>query len=383
MNRSRVLAWLLLCFVTQAAQAQVTGGQFAMEYLRLPNAPRISALGGISIANPDEDISFAMQNPALIRPALHTDLGLSYNNFYSGISIANLAYAHHVSNINTSFALGVQYLNYGSFTATDPVGNQYGTFRASDFALTLGAGRQYLKNWRYGAALKFAHSSLYDKSATALLADVGVNYYDTATLWDIGIVAKNMGFMADKYNPNNAAEPLPFDLQIGVSKRFAHIPLRLMANIHHLYEWDVRYADPGEVNTVTLFNVNDSTTATKEKSYFADKLFRHFIFGAELTFGKRITVSAGYNHLRRSELLIKEKTGMAGFAFGVGVNLNKFHVQYARSYYHIAGANNEFGLRMTLNQITGIGKLGKKLQWSETYPDWMNDNNQQGPSATN
>ncbi|WP_276132659.1 type IX secretion system protein PorQ [Polluticoccus soli] len=381
MNRLQALTLLLLCFFAQGAQAQVTGGQFAMEYLRLPNAPRISALGGISIANPDDDISFAMQNPALIRPALHTDLGLSYNNFYSGISIANLQYAHHVSNINTSFALGVQYLNYGSFTATDPIGNQYGTFRANDFALTLGAGRQYQKHWRYGAAIKFAHSSLFDKSATAFLADVGVNYYDTATLWDIGVVAKNMGFMAKKYNPNNPAEPLPFDLQIGVSKRFAHIPLRLMANIHHLYEWDVRYSDPNDVGTITIFNVNDSVNATKTPSHFADKLFRHFIFGAELTLGKRVTLSAGYNHLRRGELVIKDKTGMAGFAFGVGVNLNKFQVQYARSYYHIAGAYNEFGLRMTLNQITGIGKFGKRVQWSETYPDWMYEGNQPAPAA--
>ncbi|MCD6062903.1 MAG: hypothetical protein K0R82_814, partial [Flavipsychrobacter sp.] len=45
MNRSLALALLLLCFFAQGAQAQVTGGQFAMEFLRLPNAPRVSALG--------------------------------------------------------------------------------------------------------------------------------------------------------------------------------------------------------------------------------------------------------------------------------------------------------------------------------------------------
>lgn len=369
MKLTRTLLVLLCGLGAMNAHAQVVGGQFAMEYLRLPNAPRISALGGISIANPDEDISFALQNPALIRSALHTDLGLSVNSYYSGITISNLAYSHHVPKINTSFALGVQYIGYGSFTQTDDVGTQLGTFKANDFALTVGAGRQYKQFWRYGAALKFAHSSLFDKSATALLMDVGVNYYDTASLWDFGMVAKNMGFMAKKYNPSNPAEPLPFDLQLGISKRFAHLPLRLMATLHHLYEWNIRYDNPADIANTTIFNTNDST-GTKEKSYFADKLFRHFIFGAEIAIGKRIIVSAGYNHLHRGELALKEQAGLAGFSFGLGVNLNKFHVQYARSYYHIAGAYNEFGLNMTLNQLFGIGKAGEKIHWSPTYPDW-------------
>lgn len=370
MRLNRTLFVLLFALCCNTLHAQVTGGQHAMEFLRLPNAPRISALGGIAIANPDKDVSFALQNPALIRPAMHTDLGLAQNFYYSGISISNLQYAHHAPNIKTSFALGVQYLNYGSFRQTDMLGNQYGTFKANDFAITLGAGRQYNKYWRYGAALKFAHSSLFDKSASAILADVGVNYYDTATLWDIGIVAKNLGFMAKKYNPDNPAEPLPFDLQIGISKRFKHLPLRLMTNIHHLYEWNIRYDNPADVQQNTLFGNSDSTATTKEKTYFADKLFRHFNFGAEISIGKRITVSGGYSHLHRSELAIKEKTGMAGFSFGVGVDLNKFHIQYARSYYHIAGAYNEFGLNMTLNKLFGVGKFGNKVNWSQSYPDW-------------
>jgi hypothetical protein len=369
MNRTRYILLLLLCLYCGSLAAQVTGGQFAMEFLRLSTAPRISAIGGISVADPDRDISFGLQNPAMIRPSLHTELGLNYNSYYSDINIANLQYGYHVPEINTSFALGVQYINYGSFVNTDNLGNEYGTFHANDFAVTLGAGRQYKQNWRYGAALKFAYSSLFDKSAAAFLADVGINYYDTASLWDFGAVAKNMGFMAKKYTHSNPAEPLPFDLQIGVSKRFKHLPLRLIATVHHLYEWDVRYDNPADVENTTLFNSDSS--ATKNKSYFADKLFRHFIFAAEVSIGKRITASVGYNHLQRRELAIADKTGLAGFSFGLSVNLNKFQVHYARSYYHIAGAYNEIGIDMTLNKLFAIGKLGERTHWGNTYPDWQ------------
>jgi hypothetical protein len=364
----RWTGFLLSSLVFVTAHAQVTGGRFTMEFLRLSNSPHVSALGGINVVNPERDIAFAFQNPALMRPGLHNMLGLNHNFYYAGISSSNLQYGYHVQKIETSFMFGVQYLNYGDFTQTDNIGTQIGTFKANEFAFTLGASRQYKEKWRYGVATKVARSVLYDKSALAFLADVGIVYNDTASLWTFSGVAKNMGFMGAKFNPDAPAEPLPFDLQLGVSKRFAHIPLRLMATAHHLYEWDVRYNNPADVENGNLFGSQDTTT--KQKSYFSDKLFRHFIFGAELTFAKRVTVSASYNHLRRGELALKERTASAGFAFGVGVNLNKFQVHYARSYYHVAGAYNEIGFNMALNKITGIGKFGDKIGWSNTYPDW-------------
>lgn len=374
MIRLRHMQWTkwsgLLLFTLSAffTQAQVTGGRYAMEFLRLPNAPHISALGGINVANPDQDISFAGQNPALMRPGLHNQLGLNQNFYYSSIGVSNLLYGYHLPKINTSFALGVQYINYGTLTETDNIGNVYGTYRANDYNINLTASRQYGQHWRYGATLKWAHSKLYTNTASAILADIGVNYYDTASLWDIGIVAKNIGFMVDRYTTTNSAEPLPLDVQIGISKRFKHMPLRLMANMHHLYEWDIRYDNPADAQT-SLLGGTDTTTATKR--YFGEKLMRHFIFAAELTLAKRLTVTAAYNYLRRSEMLVKDKPALAGFSFGAGLYLNKFQVHYARSYYSLAGAYNEIGLNMQLNQLFGIGKFGNKVGWKDTYTDWQ------------
>jgi hypothetical protein len=366
MNMKRTgFAVLCLC-ISQALSAQVTGGQAAFEYLRLANSPHVSALGGISVAMPTNDISFAIQNPSLMRPGLHNQLGLNYNIYYGDIDIMNLQYGYHVENINTSFVLGVQYLNYGTMDITDATGNIYGQFKPVDYAISLGASRKYKEHWRYGMALKFAGSSLHDKNAAGLMADVGVNYYDSTTLLDIGIVAKNMGIMLDKYN-TGIAEPLPFDLQIGISKRFKHIPLRLFSTIHHLYEWDIRYDDPALQNNSTLIGADSNT---KEKSYFADKLFRHFIFGAELTIAKRVTFTVAYNHLRRGELALQDKKGTAGFSFGAGIDLNKFQVHYAHSYYHIAGAYNEFGLNLSLNRLFGIGDFGDRINWTNQYEQW-------------
>jgi hypothetical protein len=364
----KLVALCFFLFYGNSLSAQVVGGTRALEYLRLPNGPRVSALGGINVVNPETDIVFALQNPSLMRPGLHNKLALNINAFYSGITISNLLYGYHVPELKTSFALGLQYLGYGNLIRTDELGNAQGEFKASDFTFSIAAGRQYRTYWRYGATLKWAQSNLEAGFANALLTDVGVTYNDTSTKWTFAAVAKNMGVMLQKYTAANGSEPLPFDLQLGVSKRFRHIPLRLMGNFHHLYQWDIRYDNPDDLEGSNLFGNQDS--AAKPKSHFADKLLRHVIFGAELTIAKRLTMSTAFNYLKRSELVIRDKTGMAGFSFGVHVNLNKFQVQYARSFYHIAGAYNEFGLCMSLNKLFNTGKFGEKYHWSAAYPDW-------------
>ncbi len=356
------------CFLCYCASAQVNGGQSAFEYLNLSNAPHVSALGGISVADPDNDIALALQNPAMMRPGMHNELQLVYTNFFAGINIGNLQYGYYMPKINTSFFFGMQYLNYGAFDQTNNVGNVIGEFHAVDYAATLGASRSYLEHWRYGADIKFANSSLYQYKGSAALVDVGINYFDTSTLWDIGVVAKNMGVMIQKYNTSNPSEPLPFDLQLGASKKFKHLPLRLIATVQHLYEWDIRYANPTDLTGTNSLGTTD--TVKDNGSHFGDKLFRHFIFAGELTLAKRVTITVSYNDLQRKELALQSQPGLAGFAFGAGLNLNKFQIHYARTYYYVSGAYNEFSITMALNKLFGLNQVGEKIHWNGEYPDW-------------
>ncbi|MEO6831418.1 MAG: type IX secretion system protein PorQ [Chitinophagaceae bacterium] len=350
--RLLTLGFALTFILPKTMLAQVTGGQHVFEFLNLAQSAHISALGGVNVCNPMEDVSLALQNPAQMRPSLHNQLSVGYNSYYAGVSIANLAYGYYAPKLNTAFILGIQYLNYGSFHGMDDIGNPTVDFKASDYFVSLGASKKYGERWRYGAALKLAYSNYATATATALLADVGILYTDTANLITFGATAKNIGFMTQQFE-GSGSEPLPFDLQLGISKRFAHLPLRLMATVHHLYEWDIRYNNPADFVSNSLTGGSDSSSLTKK--YFADKLFRHFILGAELSLGKRLTFGLSYNHLHRAELALPDKKGLAGFSFGASLNLNKFQVHYARSYYSIVGAYNEFGLAMNLNKL-GMGK---------------------------
>ena len=368
-NISKALCYLVLFTgIGWNVNAQVVGGQHTFEFLRLSNAPHVSALGGISVANPDADIALVLQNPALMRPGLHNELEMTYTGYYADIKIYNLQYGWHAQKINTSFFFGTQFINYGDITQTNSLGETEGTFHGRDYALTFGASRKYLNNWRYGADIKLAHSFYGAAQAGAVLTDIGINYYDSTNLIDFGATAKNMGVMVNKYTDANPAEPMPFDLQLGISKRFKHVPLRLLATVHHLYEWDVRYNNPEDLAATTTLGSSD--TVTDNKSHFSDKLFRHFIFGAELALGKHILVSSSYNYLHRKELALSTQPGAAGFAFGLGINLNKFKIHYARSYYHIAGPYNEISITMALNKLFGLGTVGENIHWNTEYPDW-------------
>lgn len=360
----QVIAVCLLLCTANNVTAQVTGGQRAFEFLRMSNNPHVSALGGYVPASIDQDVSFTLQNPGLLNERYHNQLAVNYNLYYAGIGIANLQYAYHVAPLKTNFGFGVQYLNYGSFLHTDIYGNDLGNIRATDYSINLSASRTYLDKWRYGTTVKWAHSFLGDRSAMAVLADVGVVYEDTANAFVFGAVAKNMGIGLKAYNPNNAKEPLPFDLQIGISKQLKNVPLRLYMVAHHLYEWDIRYNNPADKVSNSL--IQDDTN-TKEKNYTIDKIFRHLNFGAELVLAKKLVISVAYSHLRRSELGVGEAKGLAGFSFGAGLDLNKMHVRYGRSYFATAGAYNEIGFSFRLNKMFNIGNKTTPWGWDVTY----------------
>lgn len=357
--------YLFLVFFSLQIQAQVNGGEHIFEFLRLAQSPHITAVGGICVANPASDVMLSTANPALLRPEFHTNLGLNYNLYYAGSRISNLFYAHHSKSINTTFGFGLQYLDYGNFTLTDDIGNVLGAKKAADYSLQLSASRSYLEKWRYGATLKYAHSSLIDKNSTALLADVGVVFADTNSQWYLGGVVKNAGVQLKTYDQQIGQQPLPLDLQIGIVKKFKKAPFSLSVLAHHLYKWDIRYDNPAD-QTDNILDFG-GTNNKKEKTYFADKLFRHFIFALDINLGNRIEVSAGYNHLRRSEFALTEKKGLSGFSFGAGIYLKKFTIHYAQSYYHLAGAYNEIGLNFALNQLFGLGSFGNKINWSEQF----------------
>lgn len=353
------IAVLLFCLCSLLqARAQVLGGKSVFSFLDLPLSPQVTALGNMNAAMQTEDISAATLNPALLRPSMHTHLQVNYASYFAGVNYSHMMFGYHAPSINTTFATSLQFVNYGNITQTDASGNIEGTFKPSDLSWQVTASRTYKERWQYGLTLKYIHSRYQQYRSSGFSADFGLAYRDTATGWQLGLVAKNMGAQFKSYGADDK-EPLPFDLQVGVSKKLEHVPLQLSATLHHIYQFNINYADPdfeeGQVieNGDTLSN----------NAGAVDKVFRHFVLAAQFTVGKHVELTAAYNHLRRQELALLQQKGMSGFSFGVGVIVARLQLRYARSFYQNSTAFNHFGINIPLNQWTGLGTFGDKIGW--------------------
>ena len=304
----------------------------------------LTAAGGVLVSYAAPDVSVALTNPALLNPLLHAQVNLTFTQVVAGINGYSLAGAVHDKKSSTTFGAGVFFLNYGQLQATDAAGNQEGTFRANDYVLQVSAGRHYLQKWHYGATLKFIQSSYQVFRSTALAADVGLYYTDTAKGVSIGVVAKNMGSQVKKY----AGEPeeLPFDLQAGITKKLAKAPLAFSATIQQAHRFNLLYHD-------TTFN---NETNAEAQTSFSNKLLQHFVFASHIFISKQLELTLGYNHLRRTDLSIgTTSNGLAGFSAGFAARFEKLQVSYARTSYQRGASYNQFGLNLLFDKLFGAG----------------------------
>lgn len=336
--------------------AQTLGGLAVYSFLQLPNTPQLSALGGVNITQPSPDVGLAFNNPAQWHPAMHTQLNTVFNSHYAGIKVYHLSMGYRQEQLKTNFTGGLRYFDYGSSTQTDAAGNILGTFRPLDWMVQVTASRAYLQRWQYGLGLKYIHSAYGPFRSSAVAADIGVLYKDTAKLIYASVLARNMGMQLQVY-PGAGAEDMPFDLQIGVTKRLAQAPFAISLTGQRMHRLDIRYED-------TLFNNDNGFPNSSRKKWTAGKMLDHLVLGATVYFGDRVEFQAGYNFLRRRELNIgNEGNGLNGLSLGAGVRLGKLDIRYARSYYQAGTAYHQFGLNLSLREYFGLGRFGQRIGW--------------------
>ena len=333
---------------------QTLGGSSVFNFLRLSNTPQLTALGGVNVSVISNDVGLAFNNPALLKKEMHTQMNIVFNNFYGGINAYHLSVGYRQEKLKTNFAWGINYFDYGKINETDAAGNIYGNLDPKDWVMQLSASKSYLEKWNYGTTVKFISSNYGIYRSNGIAMDAGLLYLDSAKLFSASFVAKNIGYQLKKY-PGTEAEELPFDLQMGITKKLRDAPLAFSITANRLHQFDTRYND-------TAFN-NEIGFNRKGKFTF-DKIFRHFVFAVQAFPTPQLEFSAGYNHLRRQELNISNTTnGLNGFSVGVGLIIKKIQVRYAGAFYQNNKAFNQIGLNLKLNEYFGLRKLGQKIGW--------------------
>ncbi len=317
--------------------------------MTLSPSARITALGGMQITVRDDDVALAATNPAALNASMDGRLVFNHNFFLSDIQHGYAAFANHMPKLNFTVHGGLQYMNYGDIPQTDEFGNILGKIKASETAFTLGGARQLSPRLSLGLNLRFGVSTLDVYQSTALAADAGVLYADSARRFTAAVVLRNYGVQITRYD--GTREDIPYDLQVGFSKRLRHLPFRLTVIAHHLHQWNIRHNDPRLQNTNTLLFGGDQADTGGNADL--DNFFRHFVFSGEFLLGRNesFRIRLGYNHLRKKELSVQNYRSLAGFSGGVGIRVSRFRIDVGYAAYHLAGGVIHLGIGTNLKDF--------------------------------
>lgn len=313
----KALFVLLMALNIGAAHAQ-NDSQTGYNFLRLPASAHAAALGGDNITVIDDDESLIFNNPALLSSVSDKTISLNYMNYMSGGNSASASFNRIVKD-RASWAAAAQYINYGTMKQVDENNVQTGDFSAKDIALSGYFSYLLTNRLSGGIAAKFITSYIGDYNAIACGVDLGLNYYDPDHEWSLSFVMKNLGgelkAFEEEYNK------MPFDIQIGASKRFIGTPLRV-----HLSAVDLNHLDY--------------------------KFINHLVLGADVLITDGFWIGGGYNFRRANEMKIStddsESSHGAGLSLGGGFALSRFKVNVAYGKYHVSSSSLVLSLAYSL-----------------------------------
>jgi len=316
------------------------GGEGTYRFLDLTNSAKVAALGGTQIAFTDNDLELTFYNPSLLSDSMRNQISINYVSYIAGIGVGYAAFAPNIRGKN-SFAAGIHYVNYGTFDGASESGQLTGSFSAAEYSLNLFYSRTINNQLRAGINLKPIFSSFESYNSFGLAADFGITYTAKNGHSATSFAVKNIGSQITTYYQNGDHERLPWDIQIGFSKKLVHAPLRFFVTANHLNKWNLSY----------LNRANDESQTIEPAEGFASLLMRHFIIGAEILPEQHVTLRFGYNYQRQKELSVTNRPGFVGFSAGIGVKIANFNINYGIASYHLAATVHYFSLAANLSQF--------------------------------
>jgi hypothetical protein len=333
--------FIFLIFTLQFTFSQV-GGEHIYNFLNVPTSARNAALGGKVLTFKD-DVNQPTWNPAMINQDMDNQLGINYVNFLADVNYGAVNFAHLISRRFGTIHGGITFVDYGKMIGADADGNETGTFKAQDIAVSFGYARQIpWESFYVGANVKWINQTIENYSSNGISADVGLVYYSDEQPFVVTAVVRNIGYQITLFDQDR--EKLPLAVELGFSYQLEDLPLKWYITAENLQRWKIAVSNPSDNET----NI-DGTTTTKDVS-FLDTFTRHMIIGGELFSDKNFNLRFGYNFRRAKELRLTESRTFAGISVGFGLKLGrrmKFNYSYAK--YHPVSNSSTFSLQFNLN----------------------------------
>ena len=187
----KFISSFLLIILVLSSYSQ-TGGDNVYEFLNLTHSGLVSSLGGSNVSLRGNDLNMVYHNPALLNLNMNNSIALNYVNYFAGINYGMAMYSRSFSP-KLNCAAGITYLNYGSFTESDPSGNISGSFSAAEYAFSLAGSYMIDSLFTAGINIKPVLSHLENYTSLGIAVDVGGSYCSPNKLFSAGLVFRNAG----------------------------------------------------------------------------------------------------------------------------------------------------------------------------------------------
>jgi len=325
-----------------------TGGNEVYTFLKLPVSARVSAMGGKLFSVRDNNPALAIMNPSMLNPSMNMGTSLNLVDYFTHTPYGHLNYIQYFKNVGT-FNLALNFANYGTFTGYDIYGNETGKFGAADYAVIMGYGKEFIDStFSMGMNVKWIFSKYETYFSAGLGVDFAASYYHHPENLSLTLLLSNVGTQFKSYA--GISEKIPFEIQLALSQRFKHVPLRYSITFQHLQKWNLSHKDP----TDPFAHHDNLTGEVMEKTKinrFGNNLFRHIVIGVEIIPIKYFSLQVSYNYNVRQEMRTFEKPGAIGFAYGAGIHVHHFDLYYARSHNNLASVPNHFTLSTNIASL--------------------------------
>lgn len=332
MQIKHTILCVLSLFLIQRTVAQQS--EAAYKYLRFPSSARVNALGGNNVSLVENDVSLVFQNPSLLGTEMDKNLNVTYMSYVADIAVGDAIYAKTLTPIS-AFAVGANYVSYGNFQGYDEDEVSTGDFSAKDIAINGMYSRDLTNKLRGGITAKILFSNYEQYSSSAIGFDVGLSYFIEDKDFTLAAVAKNIGAQLSSYNDQRLA--LPWDFQIGMTRKLSHAPIRVSLTAQYLNQWH-------------FDRVNAANDITDENQSFVPTLFKHMILGVELLPSDNFWIGVGYNPKVHSDLKLEEGNKWGGFNLGAGFKAKKMTISFALARYYPSTASYQLSLTMDLSK---------------------------------
>ena len=310
-------------------------GEDTYYFLRFPASSRANALGGHTVSLVELEPSLVFHNPALLGGEMDGMLNVNYMNYISGIDIGSAIFTKAFRE-RSSWGVGATFINYGNMKEMN-INNEYlGTFSAQDVGLHAFYAYDLSEKWRGGLSLKALYSTIADYYSYGIAFDAGLSYFDQEEDFSFGLALKSIGAQLKSYDKER--QNIPWDLQMGFSKRMAHAPVRVSVTAMYLNQWK--------------FDIIDNSTVETDKDSFFETAFKHLVFGLEFVPSENFWVGVGFNPKTKMDMKLQSGNGLGGFSVGGGVKVSRFNIGASLARYHPSATSLMVSVSMSLSSLS-------------------------------